>query len=104
MIRPKGDVLAVHGLAGGLAVETPGEGVEGDGGHDALLGSGEERVLDVEAALGDGAEVDNDSGGAGTGNTVRVEHVGDVEVLRTSSPTGLTSVLPSSIYSITRME
>jgi len=78
-------------------------GVEGDGGHDALLGSGEERVLDVEAVPGDGTvvEVGNDSGGADTGNTLGIEHVGDVEAVRPSSPTGLTSVLLPSIYSIT---
>jgi hypothetical protein len=65
-------------------------------------GSGEERVLDVEAVPGDGAVVEdgNDCGGVGTGNAVGIEHVGDVEVVRPSSPTGLTSVLLPSIYSI----
>ncbi|MFE7628944.1 hypothetical protein [Kocuria sp. NPDC057446] len=64
----------------------------------------EEQFLDVEAVPGDRTVVvedGNDSGGAGTGNTVRVEHVGDVEVVRSSSPTGLTSILLPSFYSIT---
>ncbi|MEX5307638.1 hypothetical protein RF644_17985 [Kocuria sp. CPCC 205258] len=60
--------------------------------------------MDVEAVPGDGTVVvedGNDSGGAGTGNTVGIEHVGDVEVVKPSSPTGLTSELLPLIYSIT---
>jgi hypothetical protein len=63
--------------------------------------------LDIEAVPGDRAVVfedGNDSGGADTGNTLGIEHVGDVEAVKPSSPTGLTSVLLSSIYSITLME
>lgn len=62
----------------------------------------EEQVLDTEVVPGDGAVVEdgNDSGGTCTGNTVRVERMGDVEILRPSSPTGLTLVLLPLIYSI----
>jgi hypothetical protein len=58
--------------------------------------------LDVEAVPGDGTvvEVGNDSGGAGTRNTVGIEHVGNVEVVRPFSPAGPTSVLLPSIYSV----
>src|SRR5699024_7652063 len=94
--QAEGDVLAVHGLAGGLAVHTPGKGVKGNGGHDAFLGLGEERVLDVEAVPGDRTVVfedGNDAGSADTRHTLGIEDVGDIEAVRPSSPTGLTSVL-----------
>jgi hypothetical protein len=60
--------------------------------------------LDVEAAPGDGTVVvedGNDSGGAGTGNTVGIEHVGDVEVVRPSSPAGPTLVSAQAHHLVT---
>ena len=70
---------------------------------DFLRGLGYQGVPVTVVRDGNGTvvEVGNDSGGADTGNTLGIEHVGDVEAVRPSSPTGLTSVLLPSIYSIT---